>query len=511
VGKKQPLPQRHAEESQCAVYLSDGSPYRPNRSPVEPQHQQKIIVTGTFPNQPNNSELVEVVRDAETPGRLAFLVWQDGAAELCRAIEREGTIFEPANARSNSFPRLSLAQGLAPYGQLRDLIGDLNSTISRFVKLTDQQLQLVTSYILATWFPDCFEATPYLWIVGPFASAKTKLLRLLWCFVRRGLVVGDLRAGSVYKLVDTWNPTVMIDELESANSGAYSDLLRMLRTGSTNSVAVVRNGRAFSPYGFKVIASRQAPADAALMSRAVVINTLPTEEDTLPLDEETADRIASEFQSKLLMFRFETYSAVKNFEVPSSATQGMTPRTKQLARALLAPLPEDPEMTAGVITALRESDEDLRIERRLEDEWLVAETLYAVCHEEHGKGGFVSEILVGGIAAEVNQKLKDQGEDRRLKDRKVGAILKPLGLRTKDLGRHGRGLEFTIALKRLIHQIAQRMGINRRTIATLRGLEVGFGGVPCPLCEEYGLTAGLTFVDVRRLLDRRDVPEDKAG
>ena len=34
-------------------------------------------------------------------------------------------------------------------------------------------------------------------------------------------------------------------------------------------------------------------------------------------------------------------------------------------------------------------------------------------------------------------------------------------------------------------------GISRRTIATSQGLEAGYGGRRCLLCEEFGLTDGL--------------------
>ena len=69
----------------------------------------------------------------------------------------------------------------------------------------------------------------------------------------------------------------------------------------------------------------------------------------------------------------------------------------------------------------------------------------------------------------MNERLAFQGEDISLGAKKVGLTLKSLGLRTESLGRMGRGLKFTSMLKQQIHQIAARMGIDRRTIAGLTG------------------------------------------
>ena len=72
------------------------------------------------------------------------------------------------------------------------------------------------------------------------------------------------------------------------------------------------------------------------------------------------------------------------------------------------------------------------------------------------------------------------------KAKKVGLVLKSLGLRTILLGRMGRGLELTSVMKRKIHELAARLGIDRRAISSLMGLESGYGSAPCALCEEFG-------------------------
>jgi len=497
------VPQSDPEEAPPILYLPDGSVYRPGRDAStgihDERHKQRIVVTGPFPGHGSEpAVLVETIRDPENPDRLKFLLWEKGSATIRDHIEREGRIFLPPDASSNSFPLFSLPDGLLPCGNPAELLTETCSMISDFVKLRREHLLVVGTFLLASWFPDCFEAAPYLWVVGPLGSAKTKLLKLLCCLSRRGLIAGDLRSGSLYKLIDTWGPTLIIDELELGPYGANAELCRLLRSGSVPGVPTFRNGQRFLTYGLKVIASRQPVADTALLSRGPIINLLPTDDDSLPLDEGAMQQIAKQYQAKLLMFRLKNHMAVKKFRLPPNALQGLSPRTKQIARALTAPLLGDPASTAELLAIVRECDEEARIERSLEPEWLVAECLFALAHEGIESGHLVSEILVGGVAASVNRELENQGEDLRLRARGAGTVLKTLGLRTNKLGRLGRGLKLTSSMKQKIHEIARQLGIDRRSIASLRGLERGYGGAACSLCEEFGLSGGLRFAEVNK-------------
>jgi hypothetical protein len=343
---------------------------------------------------------------------------------------------------------------------------------------------------LCSWFPDCFETVPYCWIVGPPGSAKTKLLRLLSCVCRRALLVGDVRPGSLYTLTDSYNPTLMIDELDLDDSSRSADILRLLRTGTTAGIPAVRNGIPYSIYGVKAVASRQVPRDAAMLSRDVVIRMLPTRKETAVLDDVAMRRIVQKFQSELLMYRFTSYSRVKKFRLASKTLQDCIPRTRQIGHALAAPIQGHSENESIILSTLRERDSEAEAERLLEPEWLVGEALFRECHE-----GEISSILVGGIAASINQKLEFQGEDFRIGARRVGWVLKSLGVPTQRLGSLGRGLTITSSQRRQVHAIARHLGISRRTITSSQGLEAGYGGRRCLLCEEFALTGGLRFDD----------------
>jgi hypothetical protein len=449
---------------------------------------------------------IETIHDLNVPPQIRFLHWESGRATMVSEIERYGQIFVPPDPSSKFFHELSLPDQLESCGGPTELFREIISALSVFVRIQPEKLQIAAAIALASWFPDCFEAAPYLWIAGPLGSGKTQLLKLLWCICRRGLLVGDVRAGSIYQLLDTWNPTLLVDELELGSSGANPDLLRLPRSGSVPGTPTVRNGKRFSTYGFKIFSSRQPLGDAALSSRGLIISMSPTACDTPPLDKAAMRKLEKEFQSRLCMLRVKYHSAVKRQYSSPMDLDGLSPRMKQIARALAAPLLGDAAATSDLLGILREQDDEAAIERSLEPEWLVITDLLIACHEGMEKDCPMSELLVGGLATRINQRLSSHGEGGRYSAKRVGLVLKALGVRTTTLGRMGRGLKLTLPLKRKIHEIAGQLGIDRRAIAPLTALEAGYGGVPCPLCEEFGLGKGLRFSAIHEYQPRHRNP-----
>jgi len=204
-----------------------------------------------------------------------------------------------------------------------------------------------------------------------------------------------------------------------------------------------------------VIASRQLPDDTALANRAVVISMLPSLKELRPLTGEEMRRIAEQFQPRLLMFRLTRYRVARDFRMQSCNLDDITPRARQLARVLLAPLQEDEQAQADLITVLRECDRETQVERLLEPEWLVEEALFAIAHEQLPNGERRYASLVGGIAEDVNEDLKRRGEDFSLSARRVGAVLKSLGIKTARIGNLGRGLKITPGFHRKVHEVAR--------------------------------------------------------
>jgi hypothetical protein len=96
-----------------------------------------------------------------------------------------------------------------------------------------------------------------------------------------------------------------------------------------------------------------------------------------------------------------------------------------------------------------EPETDLRDVRLRDPRLVLLEVLLVRCHEEGRR-----KIYVAEVAADLNAALDDAGATSTLGDRMVGSLLKSIGLRTRGLGRNGRGLKLDSATRLAIHRLA---------------------------------------------------------
>jgi hypothetical protein len=409
-------------------------------------------------------------------------------------VERGGEKIFPPEAKLNFVANLQLPTWPPPLLAPGDLFDDLGRVISGFIDLSDEGLLLVRAQILASWYRHQGAVAPYLWLVGPFASGKSTLLRLLRCLFRQAICVADMRASDLHNYINDGKTTLIFDEFDPRKPSCQA-LYPLLRAGTMPDAFVARNKSLGSLYGPKIFSSRQLPGDLALESRSLVVRMYRTNKTLRRLDQRALDKIAAEFQNRLLMFRFANSIATDQVNLPVADLEGLNPRTRDLAVSLMVPLSDKPDVIAKMVAVFKERDEELRIEQSLEPEWLAVETLFAQCHRRPGEGA-TSEMTIGGVASVLNSRLQTRGEDFKLSAKKIGVVLRGLSIRPIRLGNLGNGLQFTSVLREQIHKLARVYNIDRRTIMYLGGIEAGYGGEPCGLCEKFGVTGGLRFVDL---------------
>ena len=472
------------------IVLPDGTPYSLNqiREKINGSNGRRILdaVQETYAGPQSidfkvfpDGTLVDLVRDPDDPDQPSLLVFKDGAVTIQKEFHCPGKKFLPRSLDPSLFVAVGLPTGIVPCGNARQLLGELEECIVQYVDLAREHQHLVCTALMYTWFQDQLPVAPYLWLIGPHGSGKTTLLALMQCLCRRAVMVGDLTPASLYALPNAIMPTLMIDEFEAGRGKRDIGLLRLLRTGSTQSGRIVRGKKLYGTFCAKIIASRQMPDDAALASRAIFIPMLPTRRTLPPLDRTALESIAAHFQPKLLAYRLQSYNRVLGrsiLQVPD-----FTPRMKDLARMLAAPLLGDEQLEKELFDALAKQDRAAKLERYGEPEWAVALALYEECHRTTGT------ITVGALSGTADRVLYENGETYPLKPRAVGNIVRSLGLDTEQLGNQGRGLRLTARVIDTIHAIAQGFGLKRSDLLPIITTDSGYGGPPCALCEKHGL------------------------
>ena len=436
--------------------------------------EQEHVAFRQFPD----GTFVDLVRDPSKL-RLQFLVWKNGTAKTQDNFQQAERLFVPPLIDPSLMSAVRLPTALRSNGGLDDLLRRIQECIFTYVDLEPQDVRMCANIILHSWFVDCLTVTPYLWVTGPYGAGKTTLLRLLHCLCRRAVLASDLSPASLYLLPTTLMPTLLIDEFDSGSRGQNPDLLRFLRSGSTDGGSVYRAGKPYSTFCAKVISSRQGPTDGALASRALFISMLPTHRSLPELDQATQEKISKEFQGQLLDYRLQNYLAVLTkvtLEMP-----GFMPRMRDLARALAAPLLGHRQLEQQLLDDLEPQNEEAKLSRHSEPEWAVATALFQECHCTTGL------LTVGSLTDTVNEVLGRIGETYALQPRAVGNVLRSLRLQTYKVGNLGRGLRITQQLTGQVHRLACDLGIKRSDILNHQAVDAGYAGAPCKLCDDYGL------------------------
>ena len=159
------------------------------------------------------------------------------------------------------------------------LFAEIVDLVNRHVILFKSQAAAVAVWIIFSYGFDAMRICPQLLISSPSKRCgKSTLLELIMSLVRRPLPAANISPAAVYRAIEAWKPTLLIDEGDTfLNSN--EEITGILNSGHNRSLAyVVRNQEVdgnyvpvrFSTFCPKVITMIRAPADT-IIDRSIVI------------------------------------------------------------------------------------------------------------------------------------------------------------------------------------------------------------------------------------------------
>lgn len=135
------------------------------------------------------------------------------------------------------------------------LLDDVARTIRSHVLMSEHEGDVCALWILHTYLIDCFQVSPRLSIRSPVKQCgKTTLIDLLNCLVARPLSTANVSPAVVFRVVESYRPTLLIDEVDTFLHG-NEELRGILNSGHRKGGTVLRvegdghEVRAFSTYG----------------------------------------------------------------------------------------------------------------------------------------------------------------------------------------------------------------------------------------------------------------------
>jgi hypothetical protein len=269
----------------------------PNRVTGAPSDDGCAFTTGEY--FPDGSA-VEPVRDES--GAIALLCCDGERTNIAPQVEIHGRVYQPA-ALDQTFARaLRIPRGIAPFGTAKQLVEEISRVVAEYTRLPDNYVMAVTRFVLATWFTPSLQTAPWLSIRGRNTGLVNSLIRLLRCFCRRALLLSDVRAGSIGSLPLHWGLTIM-----HAQPRLGPETERLLLAARQPDGYIVRGGCLMHTYGPIVTHGDYESGFGGGMLTPIEIPVLPTAVPLPPLQREAEDRVADEFQAKLLGYRLASF------------------------------------------------------------------------------------------------------------------------------------------------------------------------------------------------------------
>jgi hypothetical protein len=194
------------------------------------------------------------------------------------------------------------------------LLTELVAIINKHVVTDDHSKIAVALWIILSYLGDQIDIMPLLGIVSPEKRCgKTRLLSLLFKLVRRPVPGVSLSAASVYRAIEKWHPSLLVDEadgvLRDSRGHDNIELRSVINSGHTREFAYVNrcvgdthDVQRFSTWAPKAIALIGRMPDS-MMDRSIAVQMKrKTKAETVERLRQTSPIVFEELRRKIVRF-----------------------------------------------------------------------------------------------------------------------------------------------------------------------------------------------------------------
>jgi hypothetical protein len=186
----------------------------------------------------------------------------------------------------------------------------LKATMERLIDFggNPATVDIVCCWLIGTYLYRIFEAFPYLGVLGPMGSGKTKLAGLIEEVAFNPIRADSITPAQLFRSVEVTGGTLILDEQESLTGGSFdSERLKILRGGYKKGGKALRSGdgrdgyrtEEFDTFGPKVLINTSG-FEEKLANRCIAIHMLRSKE-------EQGKALVSDHEPELQAVRHELY------------------------------------------------------------------------------------------------------------------------------------------------------------------------------------------------------------
>jgi hypothetical protein len=340
--------------------------------------------------------LIEYLYDVET--HTSSLAWRDPGGQIGQgeSVMIDGTRYaaeDPVDIMRDG--GILMPSAVGPLKTTRELVTYIEFFIKNSYLLgKDTDAKIMAYYALLTWLYDAFNAIPYLRAMGEAGAGKSELMSRvgLVCYrLMRSSGAGS--SASLFRSVEHYRGTVLIDEADLKDSSTSNDVVKFLNLGAMRNNPIWRMEEDFSQEGQKkfslktyqtfcpkLIAMRKDFFDDAVGSRCITFKVQPRETMelvaagiSLSINNEMRSK-ALALRNMLLRWRLENWQ--NEIEVdPSFLDFDISSRLNQVTGPLMSLAKDDPELRAEMRMFLRAYYKETILNRSMS---LVARVIEAI-------------------------------------------------------------------------------------------------------------------------------------
>lgn len=386
-----------------------------------------------------DGHLLELLYDPLTESTKLAVRWPDGRISEEERVAINGNHYVPIGPNALIRKEVILFPSHVPDSpkSVRELVTIIKLFVHRYLDVDNFYENLIAYYTLFSWMYDSFTVLPYLRALGDYGTGKT---RLIWvagiCCYRPMLTAGATTTSPIFRMLDGYRGTLILDEADFGRSDEASDIIKILNTGYMKNVPVLRskdtgNGNfdveAFNVYGPKIIATRKKFADRALESRCLTKEMgggVPRDDIPIVLPKDFYNH-AREIRNHLLRWRMEGWVPERDVDY-NSIDKSIESRLNQVTIALKAIIPpEETDMRKEIDAFIKEKNRELIVERSQTLAAKILEALVAIKADTpfsvDPQGVPFYDLSLKAIADKTNKIIDKENDDEEEESDESGA------------------------------------------------------------------------------------------
>lgn len=427
---------------------------------IEPQKIVEKTISAILPD----GRIIEQVAN----GVFAIFDTKKNQITYTKKVETDDAVHHPLDDDFILRGGLFLPDRLIDYGDEKTLDAEIETCINRYSDVPERERRLAARYVRLTYIREKLNEIPYIHAVGRRGSGKSRFICVIGMLCMRPILVTSPSAASLYRMMDAYHPTLIIDECNLAtDSEDTRALIQILNSGFQRLTYISRcekggdgqlTVRLFSPFGPKLIGGLKLSESEAFESRCIQMRLEVTGRKDIPFrmtDAMLAD--FAELRAKLYMWRLRNLGRgwEKAFNDAEQELKGrkIEPRFIQIATPAYA-LIADPGLKKDFASMMEVRTDDATKEKKesLDGKLvnLIHEQLFDVVEtEENGETVIKSVTLKTGASIPepkdgkpcenlrvellVEKINRDALEKHKVDSRYLAKQIRGLGFKTREI------------------------------------------------------------------------------